>query len=486
MNWPVRLRFALVAAMVGWITLACAPCVTAQGNPGTTGNWLEYRQVNPVDTKSFELVPVPAVPGAITGDVRADKLIRSGFDAMERKDYDSALESLNKAKALNPEQLGLWSVYGLIAVQRKSYSEAAADLQKELDLHPSQTRLYPLLTAIETKLGRKQDLLASYRAWFASGTTNPYVVTELMEMLIADGDPYAAITAGRSAMARLPEAAKRNVPFRLALAHAQLSVGEMREGGAALDALMSEANSTELNDTANDLANGSLDLELAERCARTALEKLTQESNTWTIDVDSPVEQEKSREIIAVWDTLGWTLEREGKLDEARSYLQAAWLGQTNIETGKHLGDLLAALGDKTGALTTYEDALATQPRADSLDARTEPSLEATVVMESVEALRREGVQSTTSGSENRIAKLHLVPLGPSNGLSCEAEYRLLLKAGRIANVQPTKGKPVPGVEPLLTKADIERYFPSGSQASLVRSGYVNCHSGICGLMLEP
>jgi tetratricopeptide (TPR) repeat protein len=477
-------------------TLAIAiAAVIACGHPSRLGaqevtptpkNWLEFKQINPADSKSFELVPVPAVPGSITGSVQADRLIRSAFDAMERKDLDTAQGTLDKAKTINPEQLGLWSVYGLVAVQRKSYAEAVDDLQRELSLHVGQTRLYALLTALEQKLGRHQEMVDSYRAWAASGTTNPWVPAYLMELLIGDGDVPGALLVGHRAQECLPESAKKDVEFRLALAYTQLSSGETNEGNAALESVLKEADVAKLNDIAFDLANNSLDLALAEQCVRAALDRLAEESNTWTIEADTSIQQEKSRAIVAMWDTLGWTLFREGKLEEAQSYLQAAWLWQTNLDTGKHFGDVLAARGDKSGALTTYEIALASVPPVQSIDTRTDTSLTGTDVTARVDALRHEGAQPTASSLQSAMTSMRVTPLVPAKGLKGEAEYCLLLKGGRVVSIEQRGSRSIGGVEGRLRQADVGRYFPSGSDSSLIRNAHVNCHSGVCGLTFEP
>ncbi len=59
-------------------------------------------------------------------------------------------------------------------------------------------------------------------------------------------------------------------------------------------------------------------------------------------------------------DSLGWAFYKQGKLDEARQHLQrAAGLSQTNSVIQDHLGDVLLALDDRTGAIAAWERALA-------------------------------------------------------------------------------------------------------------------------------
>ena len=65
-----------------------------------------------------------------------------------------------------------------------------------------------------------------------------------------------------------------------------------------------------------------MDLTLAETSTRAALDKLAAESNSWTLDEDPQVLRGKTNLIVAMWDTLGWTYFREGKLDQALNYIE--------------------------------------------------------------------------------------------------------------------------------------------------------------------
>ena len=45
--------------------------------------------------------------------------------------------------------------------------------------------------------------------------------------------------------------------------------------------------------------------------------------------------------------------------------------------------------------------------------------------------------------------------------------------------------KEIPGGEDRLKETKLAGLWPGGSQASLVRYGMLNCHSGVCELVLE-
>jgi tetratricopeptide (TPR) repeat protein len=241
-----------------------------------------------------------------------------------------------------------------------------------------------------------------------------------------------------------------------------------------------------LNDAAYELADASLDLPLAETSTRNALEKLAEESNSWTLDESPQVLVGKSRLIAATWDTLGWIYFREGKLDEAQSYAQAGWVGAPNMETGKHLGEVLAKRGDTAGALSAFEMAIASQPGYNAMGVHIEPSEEQKQVQALADALPRAGGKSHTPLTvAQKLQELRKVQLGAANGRSGNAEYLVLLRNGKAVKAEPTGEKTLTGANEMILKANFSNLFPAGVQTSLVRVGYANCHQTVCEFMLQ-
>jgi tetratricopeptide (TPR) repeat protein len=435
--------------------------------------------------------PAPSVgANAAGGDApRGDpaKLLQEAYASLQERDINGATKLLDEAKAVNPEFNGLWAMYGLTALQHYSAFDAIEDFRKELKLHPDFYQAYPMLLQAHKMLDQHKEMEDTLREWAAAETSNPAPSTQLMEMLIGDGDGASALAAGESALTHLPEEARKNERFQLTLGEAEIAAGEKGKGSAALEALLKTSQDAGvLNDTAYVLADASLDLALAENSARGALEKLAEESNTWTLDENPQTLLAKTNLAVATWDTLGWALFREGKLEEAESYLKAGWAGSLNVETGRHLGEVQAARGDKSGALTTYELAIASEPGYNSLGVRKEPSAKVKELQARAEALRRAGAKSSAGVAQNGLLELRKVALGAADGRSGDAEYKLLLKGGKAVKVEQSGSKSVAGAEETISKASFARLFPAGSPAVLVRAGYVNCHSGVCELLLEP
>jgi hypothetical protein len=100
--------------------------------------------------------------------------------------------------------------------------------------------------------------------------------------------------------------------------------------------------------------------------------------------------------------------------------------------------------------------------------------------------LRQAGVVSNIADPGEALLSLRTIPLDVTNAETGEVEYRLLLKAGKAIQTEPNAARPIPGVDESIARADFSRLFPANSQAQIVRTAHVNCHSGVCELILEP
>jgi tetratricopeptide (TPR) repeat protein len=377
--------------------------------------------------------PTAGPPIVSPGSEEVATLLQKAIELYQQQDYDGVAKLLDKIKAINPQQPYLWFTYGEMAVMHGQFFEAIDDLKKEIKLHPESLAAYRLLTELQKNRGLKKDAIITLRAWAAADPSNPDAAARLMNMLLDDGDATSALTAGESALAHLSETSQKDEAFQLALGRAQLKAGNKDKGTATLQALLKSSQTpTTLSAASNTLADASIDLPEAERTDRATLDKLTEDSNNLTLDGTPAKFKEQRHLIAAAWDSLGWTLFREGKSAEAESYLRASWIAEVNPETSKHLSEVASAQGHK-------------------------PELD-----------------------ESRK-----LPLGSAHGRNGVAEYRILVRSGKFIDIKPTGDKTIPEAQDLIG-AEYTGLFPAGSQVTLVYLGFINCHSGVCELILEP
>lgn len=124
-------------------------------------------------------------------------------------------------------------------------------------------------------------------------------------------------------------------------------------------------NPTYNNDLGYILADNNRSLDKAEKLIRKALEE-DKKRRQKAAEANDPEEKEDEEtaelDNASYLDSLGWVLYRTKRYEEAQKALEAAVAVEAgrNTEIYDHLGDVLAAKGDKAGAIRNYELALDT------------------------------------------------------------------------------------------------------------------------------
>lgn len=431
--------------------------------------------------------PSKESPVTVSSNAEAATLIASAYKALQQHDLAGGKLMLDQAKNLNDKQVWLWTSYGMLAFQQGEPSIAIEDYKKELSLHPDQYGAYPMLSYTEDLLGQRKEAKETLKQWAAVDQNNPEPASRLIDMLLKDNDSAGAVSTAEAAIARLPADKKNDETLHLQLGRAQLKAGMKQQGSATLLALVQTTHDPEMmNNSAYELADAGEDLPQAETALQAALAKLDEESNGWTLDESPQLLGGKTHLIVAMWDTMGWIFFREGKLDEAASYLKSAWKNSHDPAGGERLGDLLTAQGNRDAALTAYELALATISPYDRMGVRQAPGPEEIKLKAHIAALRRSGAKLSIRDPHTALQQLRTVSLGPAKGLDGTAEYLVLLSQGTVQRIKPMGEKQLPGGDARIKALHVSDFWPSLSHANLVRSGMLNCHSGTCEFIFVP
>jgi tetratricopeptide (TPR) repeat protein len=406
---------------------------------------------------------------------------------MKSSDLVTTGSLLDQAKALNANQRGLWSLYGYVCFRKGDLPGAVKDYQKEIELHPMATNVYPYLVQAQVALNQNEAAEKTLRQWAQADPSAAQATLQLGSMLIDDGKPAEAAKATEEALAAAPSGEKPNEALELMLGRAQLRAGMKDKGHETLLSLVKSTDNPDMmNDAAYELADAGLELPLAEQTTRAALDKMEQQSLTWTLDENEQTLRSKTRMLQATWDTMGWVYFREGNLAKAEQYVKASWLGRQDAEVGKHMGEIEAAKGNKNAALLDYQMALATVPGYDMLGVHKERRTPVEVDLAArIEALRKSGAQAGATDAKQALQKLRFIPLGPASGLNGTAEFKLLVSGGAVGRIEPTGDKTLAGGIDRLKKASLSALVPAGSPAQLVLGAMLNCHSNVCELVVE-
>ncbi|HZQ43789.1 MAG TPA: DUF3857 domain-containing protein [Acidobacteriaceae bacterium] len=352
---------------------------------------------------------------------------------------------LKQMKDINPRAPRLMAWEASVAILHHQYQEAIEDNRKELALYPDEYDRYGAIAWIQMQQKDRAGAEDTLRDWAKSDASNPQPLMQLSGLLAQDGKGAESVQAAKDAVARAPEGNDKHEQTLLLLGSAQMKADMKDDATATLRGLLQKTDSPEMmNDAAYTLADAGKELALDEEKERVAIDRLTEETKSWTLDESPAVLKQKTQMLLASWDTMAWILYKEGKPKEALSYAEAARMGRPDPLVTEHVLKVRSALAQ--------------------LDAKSAADPDA-------------------GKSEQQ---LRTVPLGPSGGLRGVAEYRLLLAHGQIERAELTGDDKLDGSEALLKRARLPQFFPAGSDAKLVRQGMLNCVAGQCQLVLEP
>jgi tetratricopeptide (TPR) repeat protein len=469
-----------------WIQLiAPQKTVTIQGNglisPPTGSK--QQKKGPPISTLHLPAEPSPTTPGATSPDNAPENAsVAELMQQIQQKvlvgDWSGARELLDQVKAKNPKQENLWSFYALIAqMQDHNNSEAIADLHKELDAHPANMLA---AAALAQALVHNQDSDGArlvLQDFLHRNGPNLRLSMQLSALQTDAGDYNGAFKTLEDAAKQNPDNRELETMVSTALVH----LGRNQEAVAAAESALEGATEPrDLNNAAYALSETGIDLGIAEAASRKGIDKLEVRSAGITTEQANMESFANSEVLVASWDTLGWILFHEGKLNAAKLYLIAAWRASQGAEVGYHLGRLYEAKGQKQEAATTYA-------LADSAsDSYTPPDLSGRI-QDSLARLKAAGFKPREGGVQ-ALQDLRTYKIPRPKGVSGWGTFRLEITTTGVIESQQMNGvDQIAGVKTALAEMKFSGLVPPGSKAHLLRSAVVSCSMGkVCQVVLVP
>lgn len=415
------------------------------------------------------------------GYADAASLIGDALAFEHNADWNGAQAKLDEAKRLNPEQPFLWSNYGYLAMRQNRIDDAKKDFRHELKHYPGESYVVNLYARMLATHGESDQAVTVLKTYFDRDATDQQIDLALAS-LQATSNLSDAIATLRRASDALPDH-----PY-LQTALANYLITNHQEASAA--ALMKKLLATKiddlhvLNDAAYALAQTGTDLPLAAEKSRKSLEILASQTTGEEVSEANPATFQRSSLAAAGWDTLGFILLKEGKLDEARDYLEAAWRNRQDREVLLHYGRLQEAVGDLKEAMRIY--AMATPPPSSNLGSFTALAYEE--IRKRMERLEAEGVAppklDPAALQRERTFKLRL----PAMNSYWSAIYRLQLDASGIDEAMQVSGLTRHGVVQAIKQLNLPHMAPNEFKGFIVRDAVVSCPAGKteCEFVLMP
>jgi transglutaminase-like putative cysteine protease/Flp pilus assembly protein TadD len=449
----------------------------------------------PKDEKPTETAKAAAPPGGIpvTGlpvldaghastpepGTSARDLLRSAYVKMQAGDWTGAKATLDQAKAKDPELLGLWSFYATTAAFQRNYTEAIADFKKELVLHPDLPDVILGLAGVEAKSGDTAEAQHTLQSYLDKHPGNLKLSLFLARLQNSAQDYQGERRTLETAAHENPE--DRTV--RVRLSDTLLLLNRKDEAAAvAKSALDGTDDVGILNDAGYVLAEAGLDLPYAEQVSRKSITVLEAKTAAITPAEVNSNAFAQSRLLIASWDTLGWILFREGKLDEAEPLIVAGWRNALVPESGDHLGQVYEAMGKKEEALSAYRLAAASiEGENASPDVREH-------ITTSIARLRGPSAAGAHFNGTAALQESRSYKVARPEGVSGWGTFRLQINTeGVIASQQMSGDEKLAAVAPRINALKFPQLVPPGSVAHLLRSAVVSCSMGSnCDVVLVP
>lgn len=153
-------------------------------------------------------------------DATSLQLVQEAAAALQSHELLRARSLLDRAKAANPEQPGVWALSGSVLLEMGEPSAAIRDLEKELKLHPSSLGVYQYLERAQVMGGYRADAKETLARWSEAAPQDPTPEIQLISMQLADNEPSIAQARAEKALLRTASNGESNERLELLLGRA--------------------------------------------------------------------------------------------------------------------------------------------------------------------------------------------------------------------------------------------------------------------------
>ena len=415
-----------------------------------------------------------------TEAANADELMRKANVLMRTGDWDNAGTVLDEVKKINPKQQMLWASYAAIAEAHRDNDAAKTDLETEVANHPENALAVGSLADIENRGGDWTGARKTLGTYLVQHPDNLALTTQLARMQIAKEDYDGALKTLQRAAELNPE----DRALRVQIGEALLQLDRKDEAAAAAkSALDFTEDAIVLNNAAYVLGEAGMDLADAETASRKSIAMLEEKNSGITTQEVNSAAFAQTNLLISGWDTLGWILFREGKLEQAKPLIVAAWRNGLRPEVGDHLGQLYEAMERKDEALTAYSLAdVSTERNGVKPDVTKH-------ISESVARLKKAGVKVSGGNDREALQASRTYKFAGVAGVGGWGTFRVQITVDGVVGSQQMSGdqKLAPAAK-AIDGMKFPELVPAGSKARLLRSGVVSCSASgnSCELVLVP
>ena len=410
---------------------------------------------------------------AATASDEAKVLNRSGYDALQARDYKKAVKDLKRVVELEPSDKVAWNNLGRAYMGLQQTDDAIAAYKRQIEVNPYDEYAHNNLGSAYLRQ-RKYDLAeASFKKQIEINPLDRYASANLGRMYVQRHQYDLAVPALQKAIAITPDQASLHIQLGKAFVNLRRN-----DEAAAAFAKAVELAPTPLtwNDVGYELALGGIDLDRAQRYAESAVSAVTAASRNLDVNNADPRALAVVSSLASYWDTLGWVHFARKDYAKAEKYVAAAWNLAQSAEVGDHLGQIYERTGRTNLALPAYARALAASSPAED-------------VRDHLEKLAGgpDKVDGLVAAHRGDLAKARSISIDAKGPTGKTADVFILFSPpGIVEAVAFVEGdETMKPLLPAVQKVKVDGMFPDDAPAKLLRRGILSCAAGSpCAIML--
>jgi Flp pilus assembly protein TadD/transglutaminase-like putative cysteine protease len=408
------------------------------------------------------LAGTPTIPES----AKADDLHESALAALRNRNYELAVQLLQRVVELDPRHKYAWNNLGRAYLGLQKTDDAIRAFQKAAEIDPYDEWAYNNLGLAYWRQQKYEDAVSAFRKQLEINPLDEFAHGNLGAMYVEWHKYEDAVPELEKAASLKPE----NAIYQVGLGQSYLNLGQPDKALAAFDKAVELQPAPEVwNDVAYELSLRKVHLDRAQQYAESAIAATAAALRNVSLDHLRIEDLGLVGALAAYWDTLGWIYFQKGDLKQAEEFINAAWTLDQHSEIGDHLAQIYERRGEKAKAERLYAMALA----AARPSAETRPHLAALV--------GEQNVGPAVDKYRGELARERTLKLGPLVKENAEAEFWVALAAGpKVESVKFIRGneKLKPFSAALLT-ARFPEPFPDSTPTHVIRRGVLSCSQAV-------
>ena len=437
----------------------------------------------------------PSGPGAQTAASKMEgtpaELYRAGVQALQSKDYRTAIDLLKRAvdTDVSPANSSLpnpslanstikdgWYDLGLAYAGVNNHVEAIAAFRKQIEQDANHKHAYGDLAMELQQAGKTDEAITAYRKQLEIAPYEKATLKNLGLLLAQLGRDADARTELEAAAAIPPD----DPETKMALAQVYGRLGEKSQAQELMKGLTGSTDADSGADIYASALRNDIDPAQSENDAQQVLYDIGGQFDSGELDRLGPSAFSSMQLVALAWARMGWAKFQRGENLAAMQFLSSAWLLSQSGTVANRLGQVLEKQGQLEKARHIFALSIAAGGGTNTSEAQDSRA-------------RLAKLEGNPGAAEKDIAQAppelvqaRTVKLGPITSKSVSARFNLVFDS----SPRPERAEFVDGDESLrsaseqLRGKDFPVRFPDASSVKVVRRGLLSCGGSGCNIEL--